>query len=181
MSAVMKRRSSNDKDKGEVEGMVADRPTAKAMTVADLDEVMAVELVSYAVPWTRGNFIDSLAAGYHCQVLRHAGMLIGYVVSMSGVEELHLLNITVAPAHRGQGHAQRMLNDVVTLCRQTAAQVLWLEVRHSNEAARALYHRQGFVQVGVRRAYYPQPPGQSGREDAVVMSLQVPEVDDGVE
>ncbi|MEY4561738.1 MAG: hypothetical protein RLZZ618_1015 [Pseudomonadota bacterium] len=151
------------------------------MTVADLDAVMAVEVISYAVPWTRGNFIDSLAVGYHCHVLRRAGELVGYVVSMSGVEELHLLNITVAPPCRGEGHARRLLDDVVALCRKTAAQVLWLEVRHSNERARALYERYGFSQVGLRRAYYPQPPGETGREDAVVMSLNVPEADDGVE
>ena len=72
------------------------------MLAADLDAVMAIEVGVYAFPWTRGNFIDSLAAGYTAQVLRRASdhTLIGYCVAMAGADEMHLLNITVAPAHR---------------------------------------------------------------------------------
>ena len=69
------------------------------MTIGLLDAVMAIEKASYAAPWTRGNFIDSLAAGHIAQCLfdTRAG-LVGYCVAMPGAGELHLLNLTVTPS-----------------------------------------------------------------------------------
>lgn len=140
------------------------------MSEADLQEVMTVELQAYEFPWSLGNFRDSLHSGYHCRVLRrdNDGVLLGYFVAMAGVDEMHLLNIAVAPAHQGQGHAQRLLRELFALARDAGAQQLWLEVRVSNERARRLYEHVGFRHVGMRRAYYPAPGGQ--REDAQVMS-----------
>ena len=93
----------------------------------------------------------------------------GYFIAMEGVDEMHLLNLTVAPAEQGQGHARRMLDALVAICRERHAAQLWLEVRESNSRARALYLRYGFRHVGVRRDYYPAEFGR--REDATVMSL----------
>lgn len=144
------------------------------MTLRQLDTVLAIELQAYAFPWTRGNFIDSLAAGYPSQVLYGPqGELLGYFVAMDGVDELHLLNITVAPAAQGRGHARFMLDELCALGRSKHAQQIWLEVRESNQRARDIYTRYGFAQVGLRRGYYPaaRSTHASGREDAVVMSL----------
>ncbi|MDP3823327.1 MAG: ribosomal protein S18-alanine N-acetyltransferase [Burkholderiales bacterium] len=142
------------------------------MTTTHLDAVMAVEAAAYAFPWTRGNFIDSLAAGYPARVLIGAHrQLLGYFIAMPGVDEMHLLNITVAPAEQGRGHARRMIDALIPLCREHAARELWLEVRDSNERARVMYLRLGFTAVGVRKGYYPAPFGR--REDAVVMSLKI--------
>ena len=144
------------------------------MTVLHLDAVLEIENVAYPVPWTRGNFIDSIAAGYQAWLLVDAGRaLLGYFVAMDGVDEMHLLNITVAPARQGEGLARLMLDRLVGLCREHLAQELWLEVRESNVRAKLLYARYGFQSVRTRRGYYPLPPGQSGREDAAVMSLKV--------
>lgn len=146
------------------------------MTVRQLDAVLAIELQAYPFPWTRGNFIDSLAAGYPSQVLYGAqGELLGYFVAMEGVDELHLLNITVAPAAQGQGHARFMLDELRVLARSRQANTIWLEVRESNLRARAIYARYGFAHIGLRRGYYPaaRSTHASGREDAVVMSLAV--------
>lgn len=143
------------------------------MTVMQLDAVLAIENAVYPVPWTRGNFIDSIASGYEAWLLVDAGRdVLGYFVAMEGFEEMHLLNLTVASAVQGQGHGRSMLDRVTGLCRARECRELWLEVRESNDRARALYQRYGFVQVGVRRDYYPLPPGVPGREDAVVMSLK---------
>lgn len=139
------------------------------MTEDWLDAVATVEKLAYTHPWSRGNFSDSLRAGYRAQVLVRGAELIGYYVLMKGLDESHLLNITVAPAHQGQGHAQRMLDDLVTWSVLQSAQWLWLEVRMSNSRARRIYERYGFKEVGVRRNYYPLAPFK--REDAVVMSL----------
>ncbi|MGY4830956.1 ribosomal protein S18-alanine N-acetyltransferase [Sphaerotilaceae bacterium SBD11-9] len=144
------------------------------MTTQQLDAVLEIELQAYPFPWTRGNFIDSLAAGYPAQVLYGAqGELLGYFIAMEGVDELHLLNITVAPAAQGQGHARFLLDELRALGRSKHAQQIWLEVRESNARARAIYEHCGFKHIGLRRGYYPasRSTHASGREDAVVMSL----------
>ncbi|HET7794917.1 MAG TPA: ribosomal protein S18-alanine N-acetyltransferase [Rhizobacter sp.] len=144
------------------------------MTTQQLDAVLEIELQAYPFPWTRGNFIDSLAAGYPAQVLYGAqGELLGYFIAMEGVDELHLLNITVAPAAQGQGHARFLLDELCALGRSKRAHQIWLEVRESNVRARAIYEHCGFVHIGLRRGYYPaaRSTHASGREDAVVMSL----------
>jgi len=82
---------------------------------------------------------------------------------------VHLLNITVAPAHQKQGWARVLLDALALWARGQGAQWLWLEVRVSNERALQVYQTHGFRRVGERKRYYPTPAGQ--REDAVVMSL----------
>ena len=141
------------------------------MKAPHLDAVVAIENAAYAFPWTRGNFIDALAAGYEARRPEHDGTLVGYFVVMAGVDEMHLLNLTVAPAAQGRGHARHMLEAIVELCRQAGAQQLWLEVRGSNERARAIYRRFGFTDIGLRKGYYPAPQGR--REDAIVMGLPI--------
>jgi ribosomal-protein-alanine N-acetyltransferase len=142
------------------------------MSSAHLDAVLAIEDAAYAFPWSRGNFIDSIAAGYAARVLLDArAAMLGYFIAMAGVDEMHLLNITVAPAAQSRGHARRMIAALVALCREHAAQQLWLEVRESNARARSIYTRLGFVQQGIRKGYYPAPFGR--REDAVVMRLKI--------
>ena len=139
------------------------------MALRDLDAVVAVEARAYSWPWSRGNFIDTLAAGHIAEVLEDRdAALLGYFVAMTGVDELHLLNVTVAPEWQGRGHGSALLEAVIEHGRQLGLAALWLEVRLSNHRARALYARRGFAEVGLRRAYYP---AAGGREDAVVMRL----------
>jgi ribosomal-protein-alanine N-acetyltransferase len=97
--------------------------------------------------------------------------LLGYFVAMPGFEEVHLLNITVAPACQRQGWALVMLDALVLWARAQRAEWLWLEVRASNTRAQQVYLRRGFARVGQRKAYYPA--GHGLREDAVVMSLRL--------
>lgn len=140
------------------------------MTEARLDAVMAVEREAYAHPWTRGNFADSIRSGYQAQLLCAGSTLLGYFVAMKGVDEVHLLNITVAPPYQGQGWGRVMLDALAQWSRAQSAQWLWLEVRTSNQRAQLVYLRYGFRRVGERRAYYP---ADHGREDAIVMSLRL--------
>ena len=141
----------------------------RPMTTASLDGVVALENEVYPFPWTRGNFVDSLAAGYIAWTLNGSGgELLAYCVSMCGAGEMHLLNLTVAPAARRRGHARRLREALADECRDLDAERLWLEVRVSNVDAQRTYLRLGFIKVGVRKGYYPAPGGT--REDAVVMS-----------
>ena len=136
-----------------------------------LDTVLAIERVAYDHPWTRGNFSDSIRSGYEAQVLAAGGVVLGYFVAMKGVDEVHLLNITVAPEHQGEGWGRVMLDALALWSRGQGAQWLWLEVRAGNTRAQGIYERHGYKRVGERKSYYPAGLGK--REDAMVMSLKL--------
>ena len=146
----------------------------EAMTAAWLPAVLRVEQAVYPHPWSERNFLDSLQAGYAAQLLVAASLekpeLLGYFVAMKGVEEVHLLNLAVAPACQRQGWARVMLDALGIWARGQGAQWLWLEVRVSNARARAVYESHGFRHVGTRRGYYPPSPASPRGEDAIVMS-----------
>ncbi len=141
------------------------------LSLPRLDALLQVEECAYTHPWTRGNFIDALAAGYEAQLLMAQDELIGYFVAMKGVDEVHLLNITVAPAYQRQGWAHLMLDTLALWARGQRAEWLWLEVRVSNQRARQIYETHGYRVVGERKRYYPALDGE--REDAIVMSLKL--------
>jgi ribosomal-protein-alanine N-acetyltransferase len=136
-----------------------------------LDEVMQVEQQAYAHPWSRANFLDALHSGYQAQMLVADDAVIGYFVAMLGVDEVHLLNITVAPEFQGQGWAKVLLEALAIWARGQNTQWLWLEVRTGNTRALQVYEAAGFRRMGLRKAYYPAAHGQ--REDALVMSLRL--------
>jgi [ribosomal protein S18]-alanine N-acetyltransferase len=150
------------------------------LTALWLDEVMHIEQQAYAHPWSRANFADSIQTGYQMQVLTANAVagtdkhpILGYFVAMKGFEEVHLLNITVAPEHQGQGWARAMLEALAVWSRGQAAEWLWLEVRASNTRALKVYQDHGFKLVSRRQDYYPAGPKANGREDAIVMSLKL--------
>ena len=157
----------------------------EAITPAWLDTVLLIEQSAYDHPWTRGNFTDSLKAGYESQMLlggkpaslaelekgQAQAELIAYFVAMKGVDEVHLLNITVALVHQRQGWARVLLDALALWSRGQGAQWLWLEVRVSNTRAKLIYERYGFREMGLRRDYYPASGKPSKREDAIVMSF----------
>jgi ribosomal-protein-alanine N-acetyltransferase len=139
----------------------------ESMAESDLDEVLAIEQAVYTHPWTRGNFIDSLQAGYTCRTRREAGMLIGYFVLFCAAGEAHLLNLSVAAAGHRRGHGSALLGEILRLAAAAKAERVFLEVRPSNAPGLALYKRFGFERIGLRRDYYP---AEKGREDALVLA-----------
>jgi ribosomal-protein-alanine N-acetyltransferase len=143
-------------------------PVLAPMREQDLAEVLAIESALYTHPWTRGNFADSLRAGYECRTYRLQGELIGYFVLLAAAGEAHLLNLTIAEPHQRRGYGTALLNDATALTRKLGAKNVFLEVRPSNRAAQELYYRYGFRKIAVRRDYYP---ARGGREDALVLSL----------
>ena len=158
------------------EQLLADAPAAlrgglrwSGMGEADLPSVLPIERAAYSHPWTPRNLQDAMGAGNLAQLLWHGDALVGYFVAMPGVDEVHLLNITVAPKHQGQGIARLLLDVLALWALQLGKPWIWLEVRRSNERALAVYQRYGFAQVGLRKAYYPDT--RTTREDAIVMSL----------
>jgi [ribosomal protein S18]-alanine N-acetyltransferase len=148
--------------------VLKDAPELAVMREGDLDAVMAIESAIYSHPWTRGNFGDSLRAGYDCRTLRFGGELVGYFVVMAAAGEAHLLNLSVAAPHQRRGIGSGLLREAAAIALARGARSLFLEVRPSNRGAQALYTRFGFRKVAVRRGYYP---AHNGREDALVLTL----------
>jgi ribosomal-protein-alanine N-acetyltransferase len=144
--------------------------TYRRMAEGELDEIAEIESAVHVHPWTRGNFSDSLNAGYHCWVASREGLLVGYGVLVIAAGEAHLLNLSVAPGWQRRGIGGDLTRFLVKLARDYGAHSIYLEVRPSNVGARALYAGHGFAEIGVRRDYYPSP---DGREDAVIMELQL--------
>jgi ribosomal-protein-alanine N-acetyltransferase len=145
----------------------------RAMTVADLEAVVAIEAGAYGHPWSRASFIDSLAAGHDARVLLgDEGQVVAYSIVMDGVDERHLLNLTVERQLQRRGLGRRLLQSLVEDARRDGVAAIWLEVRASNDAALGLYRNHGFRQTGLRREYYP---ARAGREDAVLMTLALVE------
>lgn len=145
-------------------------PRYRRMTAAELDAVVAIEDTIYPHPWTRGNFADSIAAGYHCWVVECGGEMTGYTVVAVAAGEAHLLNLSVAAPWQRRGIGREVLNFVLKLARDYGAKKIFLEVRPSNAAALALYAAGGFSEIAVRRGYYP---AGEGREDAIVLQLEL--------
>jgi ribosomal-protein-alanine N-acetyltransferase len=147
-----------------------DAPRLELMRERDLDEVLAIEQAIYSHPWTRGNFFDSLRAGYDCRTWRLEAELVGYFILLAAAGEAHLLNLSVAARHQRGGQGSAMLREALELARRRGARSLFLEVRPSNTAAQALYARFGFRSIAVRRGYYP---AGFGREDALVYTIEL--------
>jgi len=142
----------------------------RKMTAADVDAVLAVEQQIHSHPWTRGNFIDALNSASLCWVHEQNNEIVAYAILLAALDELELLDIGVARAQQGKGLGKRMLQELISLAHAQNFKRMLLEVRQSNAAARALYVKTGFTQIGLRRGYYPLA---GGREDAIVMEYQL--------
>lgn len=143
---------------------------AERMTALDVAGVATVEQAAFAFPWSRGNFEDSIKSGHVGIVLRDGGNAVaGYLILMPVVDEMHLLNVTVAPVWQRQGLGRWLLRLAVALTLAHGFGSLLLEVRPSNTGAIALYRRVGFAEIGRRKRYYPAE--NNTREDAVVMRI----------
>lgn len=142
----------------------------RPMREHDLPAIDVIEASAYDFPWSRGLFADCLRAGYCCWTLTVGEAVAGYGILSVAAGEAHLLNLCVAPEHQQRGHARALLHWLLQVAREHAVEVIFLEVRPSNTAALALYQREGFVEIGVRRNYYP---ARTGREDALVLTLRL--------
>lgn len=142
----------------------------RALRESDLNAVMAIELRGYPFPWTRGIFLDCLRAGYPGLAMERDGLLVGYGVLSIAADEAHVLNICIDPLAQSRGLGRQLLRAMVQLAADRGAQRVFLEVRPSNTPALALYHSEGFNEIGRRPRYYP---AAQGREDAVVMAIEL--------
>jgi ribosomal-protein-alanine N-acetyltransferase len=151
-------------------------------TASDLDAVVLIERVSFSdPPWSRRSFaslLDDPRVRFTVACAPAAGgggnAVVGYMVMWLVADEAELANLAVAPARRREGIGRYLLDSAMAEALAGGAKSLYLEVRESNVAARALYGGRGFLAVGRRSAYYRNPT-----EDALLLRYRPPQVGRG--
>lgn len=143
----------------------------RPMTAADVAQVAAIEAVSLPTPWSEAAFRHELDLPFSTSVVAHAerepGAVAGYVVLWRVSDEVHLLDLAVAPQLRGQGIGRLLAARVLEEAVACGARIVTLEVADDNAPARRLYESLGFAATAIRRDYYG--PGRA----AVAMELRV--------
>lgn len=137
----------------------------RPMSTADLPRVMEIEYACYTMPWNETTFRGLLRrSDADLFVLEADGVVAGYAVFWSVLDQGELGNVAVSPEWRRRGFARRLLDAVTARARERRIREVFLEVRVSNLRAQHIYRRYGFREVGRRRNYYMEPV-----EDALVM------------
>ncbi len=143
------------------------------MKKGDIDQVLAIEQASFSVPWSRNLFLSEFRSpGVSTLLVSLANdtllrTVTGYIIYWLVEDEMHLLNLAVAPLYRRRGIARQLVFDGIRRAYAKGARRAFLEVRASNTAAQKLYADLGFTGSFVRRDYYDSPT-----EDAVIMTLE---------
>jgi ribosomal-protein-alanine N-acetyltransferase len=145
-------------------------PALRPMVLADLAAVLAVERAAYFSPWAESHFRDSLRQDHECWVLGAGDAVLGHGILSAVAHEGELLNLCIAPEAQGRGLGAHLLSHLLDRARARQCDEVFLEVRDSNGAARRLYRRAGFQEIGRRRGYYPGP---EGAEDARVLRREL--------
>ena len=140
--------------------------TIRVANAADLDAIHAIEVASFGEPWRRESFRSYLLDGRARIVVAAdaGGAISGFAVLLVAADEAEVANVAVSPAARRKGVGCALTAHVLAVAREGGAHAVFLEVRESNTAARAMYAGLGFSEVGNRRAYYRHPD-----ENAVIM------------
>ena len=140
-------------------------PLVRPMRLLDLPAVMEITRRSLPMPWSEAIWreeLDSRCGLY--LVLEEDGAVSGYIGLKLVSDEAHVMTIAVRPERRRRGLARALVQAALADPASAGARRVYLEVRPSNAGARALYGSLGFVETGLRSAYY-------GDEDALLMTL----------
>lgn len=128
-------------------------------------QVVAMEKECFHDPWSEKSIASELSNPLSLWLVAvENGTVAGYVGSQSVMGEADMMNIAVLPSQRRRGIAQGLVDALVAALAAKEVHSLALEVRASNEPAKALYEKLGFSQVGRRPNYYRNP-----REDALIL------------
>ena len=140
----------------------------RKMTLDDIEQVIAIDQVSFSLPWPERSFRFELTdnPASRCWVAEVDGKIVGMIVVWLIVDEVHVATIATHPEFRRQGIAKTLLSYALQHMSTEGAQSSFLEVRASNLAAQDLYRKFGFEESGVRRRYY-----RDNEEDAILMTL----------
>lgn len=137
----------------------------RKMAAGEVSQVAELEKLCFTLPWSEKSVAGELENPLALWLVAMEGdSLAGYVGSQTVMDETDMMNLAVAPQFRRQGVGEALVNALVASLKERGSLCLTLEVRDSNEAARALYAKLGFVEIGRRRGYYRDP-----REDALIL------------
>lgn len=137
----------------------------RTMTAAEVSQVARLEKICFPDPWSERSVASELDNALSLWLVAMEGeQLAGYVGSQTVMGETDMMNIAVDPDHRRKGIAKALVEALVAELKARESHCLTLEVRASNEPAKALYETLGFFQVGLRKNYYRNP-----KEDALIM------------
>ena len=135
------------------------------MNESHVAQVAELEKICFSDPWSENSVASELKNPLSCWlVAEEDGVAAGYIGSQTVMDESDMMNVAVHPDHRRKGMAQALVNELVEALKKRESHCLTLEVRASNEPAKALYEKLGFVQVGLRKNYYRNP-----KEDALIL------------
>ena len=139
------------------------------MTSEHLDQVAQIEMLCFSDPWSRRMLSEHLEneCAATLVALGSDGTILGYAGLLVVLDEGYITNIAVLPDYRRQGIAGELLGVFRRFAEGNNLAFLTLEVRESNTAARALYAKYGYKEVGVRKNYYDHP-----KENAILMTLE---------
>ena len=131
----------------------------------DLDQMMAIEVRAFTAPWSRQTYEDLVTLdSIHIWVAKQGDEVVGYMLYQFWADELELHNITTKPEREREGIGTMLMEHMLTQAGLIGIRRIYLLVRPSNEAARALYGKYGFTVVGVRHKYY-----RDNAENALLM------------
>jgi len=142
--------------------------TIRKMTLDDLAEVVAIDQVSFSLPWPARSFQFELTdnPASRCWVADMDGRVAGVVVAWLIVDEIHIATIAIHPEYRRLGMGSKLLLHTLQAAKAEGVLSSFLEVRESNDAAREMYRSFGYVESGRREGYY-----KDNDEAAVLMTL----------
>jgi len=144
---------------------MADRFRIRPAELTDVPAVHAIEQRVFADPWSTHDFRDCVSFALFLVAEEHA-QIAGYVVALDAADEGEILNLAVAEGGRRRGLGRALVEAIIAALSERGVRQVYLEVRESNAAARALYAAFGFKDVGRRKAYYRRPV-----EDAIVLRV----------
>lgn len=142
----------------------------RSATTDDIDAIVAIERSAFSDPWSPRSFrglLDSPNVVFEVAETP-AHPVVGFAIVYLAGFEGDLANLATVAAVRRQGVGRRLLRHTLALARERGGRVIFLEVRESNTAARALYESEGFVEVGRRAKYYARPV-----EDALILRTEL--------
>ena len=135
------------------------------MNESHVAQVAELEKICFSDPWSENSVASELKNPLSCWlVAEEDGVAAGYIGSQTVMDESDMMNVAVHPDHRRKGVAESLVNELIEALKKRGSRCLTLEVRASNEPAKALYEKLGFVQVGLRKNYYRNP-----KEDALIL------------
>lgn len=145
--------------------------TVRRWQFPDLNAIAALEAECFRDAWTYRQLADSfLSPGFAGYLAEEEGAIIGCAAYLKAADEADLISVVVRTDRRREGIAGAMLETLFSEALFAGVRRMFLEVRASNEGAIALYRKNGFTHVALRKGYY-------GDEDAVVMKKEFCESD----